>query len=330
MKPPASTDPRVPAWEATFRRRTIGVLATASIGLALVRPIAAGATDTAAPPTIAPAGTERVTSLPANPAMVLAAVASHLDQDPNLVMLTVDALPITQADVAGIVRTLPVSFGGLGTPEIFRRAMEVLIRQKVMVLNARKLGLDKDPDIIRQGQIAFEKVLADAWLTRKSDAAVSDAALHARYDHDVAGKPGPDEVRARVILAGTEAQAVGLIDKIRQGAEFVELARQYSKDPTASVGGDLGYVTLEAISPEVGAAIFSLSPGQVSAYPVRSAAGYFVVRVEARRRRATPDFEEVRAQLEQELRGEAVRNAVASLTDDVKLAPVKQPEAQPK
>jgi len=52
--------------------------------------------------------------------------------------------------------------------------------------------------------------------------------------------------------------------------------------------------------------------------------------VEGRRRRATPDFDEVRARLEQELRGEAVRNAVASLTDDVKLAPAKQPDAQTK
>jgi peptidyl-prolyl cis-trans isomerase C len=330
MRIPASINSGVPPWQAALHRRAIQVIATASIGLALARPTVAGAVDTTAPSGIAPAGTRPVTSLPANPAMVLAAVASHLDQDPNLVMLTVDSLPITQADVAGVVWTLPVSFGGLSTPEIFRRAMEVLIRQKAMVLNARKLGLDQDPGVIRQGQIAFEKVLADAWLTRKSDAAVSDPALHARYDHDVAGKPGPDEVRARVILAGTEAEALGLIDKIRQGAEFIDLARQYSKDPTAAAGGDLGYVTIEAVSPEVGAAIFALSPGQVSAYPVRSAAGYFVVRVEGRRRRATPDFDEVRARLEQELRGEAVRNAVASLTDDVKLAPAKQPDAQTK
>ena len=293
-------------------------------GLALPGPaLAAGPSDTTPVPVQKPA-------LLSNPGDVLAGMAAHLDQNPGVVVVTVDTLPITQGDVANVIRTLPASLGSLGPPDIYRHAMDVLVRQKVMVLNARKLGLDKDPVVIQQGKVAFERILADAWLTRKSDAAVTEGALHARYDRDIAGKPGPDEVRARVILVPTDAEARGLIDKLRNGADFADLARQSSKDPTAAAGGDLGYLPREAVSPEVGSVMFALLPGQVSPYPVTSVAGYFVLRVEGRRQRATPTFDEARPQLEHELRNEAVREAITSLLTEVKIVPATTPAALPK
>ena len=155
------------------------------------------------------------------------------------------------------------------------------------------------------------------------------ASLHTRYDRYIAGKPGPDEVRARVILAPTEEEARALIGKAQGGADFAELARQYSKDPTAAQGGDLGYVVLEAVSPEVGSVMFSMPLGQVTAYPVNSIAGYFVIRVEGRRQRATPAFDEARAVLERAERADAVRLAVSKVVDDIKIVPAKPAGAAP-
>jgi peptidyl-prolyl cis-trans isomerase C len=269
-------------------------------------------------------------ALLSDPAEMLNTMANHLDQDADTVVLTVDTLPITQRDVANVIRTLPPSLASLGLPSIYRHAMDVLIRQKVMVLKARELGLDKDPVVIQNGKIAFERVLADAWLTRQADAAVTEQALHVRYDRDVAGKPGPDEVRARVILVPTEAQAQALIERLHDGADFADLARQYSKDPTASDGGDLGYLPLEAVSPQVGSAMFALAPGQITPYPVNSAAGYFIVRVEGRRQRATPTFEEAHDKLAHDLRGEAVTEAITSLLKDIKFTPGTKPDMLPK
>ncbi len=257
-----------------------------------------------------------------NPADAMDVMARLLEQNANHIALRVDNLPITQADAADYIRAMPASMAGLGMDGIFKHAMDALIRQKAMAVQARKQGLDKDPGVIRKSDILFEKVLVDAWLHDKAGAAVSERKLRARYDQDIAGKPGPAEVRARVILVATEAEAQALIrDATGKGADgFGDLARKNSKGPGAEQGGDLGYVTLEAVPPEVGGVMFSLSPGQMTAYPIRAAGGFYIVRVEGRKDRATPGFEEARPMLERAERAEAVRLAVMSVTDTVKIA----------
>jgi peptidyl-prolyl cis-trans isomerase C len=257
----------------------------------------------------------------------MAEIAAMLDRHADHVAVHIDDIPITQGDAAEYVRSMPVSMASLGFEGVFRQAMEALIRQKMMVVNAKKEGLDKNPAVIRSGQIMAEKVLADAWLAQKANEAVTDKALHARYDRFVAGKPGPDEVQARAILVPTQAEARKLIAKLQEGAEFADLARQYSKDPSAVQGGDLGFQMLDALSPELGSVMFSLSPGQMTAFPVSVPNGYFILRVEGRRQRAPLSFEEARPLLERAERAEAVRAAVLKLSDEVNI--VKPPAPTP-
>ncbi len=322
----------------------LGAVTLALLGLTLsgparavetpVAPLASSPLAASAPLAMTPAQPRQpipipAIPIPANPADAMAVIASMLEKNASHVAMQLEDLPITQGDAADYIRAMPVSMAGLGFEGVFKQAMDALVRQKAMVLQARKQGLDKDPGVIRKGAILFEKVMVDAWLTRKGNEAVTEPALHTRYDRYIAGKPGPDEVRARVILTPTEEEARALIGKAQGGADFAELARQYSKDPTAAQGGDLGYVVLEAVSPEVGSVMFSMPLGQVTAYPVNSIAGYFVIRVEGRRQRATPAFDEARAVLERAERADAVRLAVSKVVDDIKIVPAKPAGAAP-
>ena len=130
-------------------------------------------------------------------------------------------------------------------------------------------------------------------------------------------------------MVATDAEARSVIEKLQHGADFADLARQVSKDPSAKNGGDLGYLPLEAMAPEIGSVVFALAPGQVTPYPVRALFGYFVLRVEGRRQRATPTFDEVRLQLERDLRAVAVRDAITSLLNEIKFAPGAKPNLLP-
>jgi peptidyl-prolyl cis-trans isomerase C len=264
--------------------------------------------------------------LAANPAEMMAAMARELDRNGNVVVLMLADKPITQAEMADVVRTMPNNFASLGFEEVSRRALDVLVSQKAMALDAQKEGIDKDPAVIRRGRTAVERALADAWLTRHGNAAVTDAALHARYDNEIAGKPGPEEVRALVILLPTEAEARSVIARAQAGADFVMLARTESKAPNASRGGDLGYATIDALAGEIGPVIFALRPGEVTAYPVRSPVGYFVIRVEGRRQRGTPTFEEAKPRLEGEIRAEAAHDMIKSVLEHLKLVQVAKPD----
>jgi peptidyl-prolyl cis-trans isomerase C len=129
---------------------------------------------------------------------------------------------------------------------------------------------------------------------------VTEQSLLARYDAEIRGKPGPEEVHAEVILLPTEAAARDVIARLAAGADFAALARQSSKDASSRTGGDLGFVRRDAVGPEIGAVLFSLRPGEVTPYPVRTASGWLVLRAVARTPGSTPSFAEARDRLEAE------------------------------
>ena len=73
-----------------------------------------------------------------------------------------------------------------------------------------------------------------------------------------------------------------LTEQMRQGARFSAVAQQFSQSATAAVGGDIGWVRAEQLSPELGKAVSQLRPGELSA-PIRTGAGYYLLLVLDRR-----------------------------------------------
>jgi len=73
-----------------------------------------------------------------------------------------------------------------------------------------------------------------------------------------------------------------LIEQMRQGARFSAVAQQFSQSATAAVGGDIGWVRAEQLSPELGKAITQMRPGELSP-PIRTGAGFYLLLVLDRR-----------------------------------------------
>jgi peptidyl-prolyl cis-trans isomerase C len=170
----------------------------------------------------------------------------------------------------------------------------------------------------RQIADAEDRALENAILTKQVGPTVTDAALHARYDKDMAGKPGEEEVHAKHILVDNEDQAKKIIADLKGGADFAALAKQYSKDPgAAQQGGDLGFFKKDEMVPEFAAAAFALQPGQISPEPVHTQFGWHVILVVERRRAQPPTFEQARDELRQQMIKEGVKKAVAQARADV-------------
>ncbi len=89
-----------------------------------------------------------------------------------------------------------------------------------------------------------------------------------------------EQVRAAHILVATREEADGLLAELSAGADFGELARASSLDPSSRpAGGDLGWFPAGyLLVPEVDAAAWSLAPGETSDV-IESALGYHIVRV---------------------------------------------------
>lgn len=171
--------------------------------------------------------------------------------------------------------------------------------------------LDLEP-LLRE-QIDQRMVLALRDSVIEVDTVVTDADIEARYAE---GPPG-ERVEARHILmtwpqgASPEVKdsvrtvMEGLLEEIRGGADFAQLAREYSQDGSASEGGYLGWFERGDMIRALDDAAFQLQPGQVSGV-VESAFGYHIVFVEDRE---TPSLEEVAPNFRELIRAERFQHA---------------------
>ncbi|HVT43574.1 MAG TPA: peptidyl-prolyl cis-trans isomerase [Thermoanaerobaculia bacterium] len=157
-------------------------------------------------------------------------------------------------------------------------------------------------------------LLADVGRIR-SQLKIDEPALRAAYESNRDKYRMGESVRVRHILVrpesdGDEADAAArkeaedLVAKLEGGADFAQLAGQHSDDPgSAANGGDLGYFERGRMVPEFEQVAFTLPPGQTSDV-VKSQFGYHIIRVVDKREGGSRPFEEVRFQLEQQLRDE--------------------------
>ena len=124
-------------------------------------------------------------------------------------------------------------------------------------------------------------------------------------------------------------KAEQLLAQIRKApASFAELAKKKSKDPGASDGGDLGFFTKDQMVPEFSTAAFALEPGKISE-PVKSQFGWHVIKVEEKRNRKPPSFDQVKAQIEQYVTRKAQSDYVNQLRQSAKVERLDQPAAKP-
>jgi peptidyl-prolyl cis-trans isomerase C len=228
------------------------------------------------------------------------------DKSGSAIAAEVEGRPITLGNVGDAIAALPFSLKQLSLNQLYPGVLERLIKQQALVVRAQQAGNDEDPVIRRKIREAADNALADEYLAREIGKKITEKDLLARYDRDYAGKPGPEEVRVRVIMVATEKEAADLISEIRGGADFAAVARGASKDASAANGGDVGFSTRDGMTAEIGAVAFALPAGQMAVFPVFSVGSWFVVRTEERRRGATPGFAEVRGQLTRQMLEEGV------------------------
>ncbi|MEN2767723.1 peptidylprolyl isomerase [Ornithinibacillus xuwenensis] len=111
------------------------------------------------------------------------------------------------------------------------------------------------------------------------------------------------EIRASHILVEDEATAKEVKQKLDDGADFAELAQEYSSDDSAANGGDLGYFATGKMVKEFEDAAYSLGENEVSG-PVKSEHGYHIIKVTD-----IPTLEEKTEDIRRQLAMEQVDNA---------------------
>lgn len=85
-------------------------------------------------------------------------------------------------------------------------------------------------------------------------------------------------VSASHILVGSEKDARKIMDRIAKGEDFAELAKRFSKCPSKSKGGNLGWFGKGQMVPEFEQACFNGKTGDVVG-PVKTEFGYHIIKI---------------------------------------------------
>jgi peptidyl-prolyl cis-trans isomerase C len=160
------------------------------------------------------------------------------------------------------------------------------------------------------------------------DPEVSEADIRTVYDRNRDQMTLPETVSARHILlkadattsaeqrAALVARLTALRAEIKAGAEFAELARKHSEDPTASKGGDLGSFTRGRMVPPFEQAAFALQAGEVSDI-VETRFGYHLIKVESHTFEKSPSLDEARERIRQRVASERRAEAGKKHTEEL-------------
>jgi peptidyl-prolyl cis-trans isomerase C len=258
-------------------------------------------------------------------AWVLVLRAAPQDADP--VVARVNGTEIKASDIAIAEEDIGANLAQM-PPQSRREYLTAYLTDMVLVAKAAEGRKLADSDEFKQ-RLAYyrNKVLMDLLLQSEAKAAVSEGAMRQLYEEAAKQMAGQQEVRARHILVKTEDEAKAIIAELNKGADFAELARQKSTDPGASEGGDLGYFPKDEMVPEFAEAAFKLEKGQISE-PVHTRFGWHVIKVEDKRERQVPAFDQVRDQLATHLVRKSQAELITKLRADAKIERL-EPPAQP-
>jgi peptidyl-prolyl cis-trans isomerase C len=240
------------------------------------------------------------------------------DDKPDPVVAKIGEDAIHLSDVNAAIDTLPPQARQMPRDQLLPKLLDQMVDTHVLALEARKIGLDKDPGVQRVLRDVQERALVSAMLEREVGPRVTDAAVKERFDKDIGGQPPKQEVHARHILVDDEATAKKIIAELKKGGDFAALSKQYSKDAAAvEQGGDLGYFKATDMVPEFSTAAFALKDKEISPVPIHTQFGWHVIQTLDHRSAAPPNFDQSKDQLRQQMINEEVRKTLAKARADV-------------
>ncbi|MGD0851540.1 peptidylprolyl isomerase, partial [Bradyrhizobium sp.] len=230
-------------------------------------------------------------------AMVLFAGLPARADDANPVLAKVNGSEIRQSDLTLAEEELGPSLAQMDPATKKDNVLSFLIDMKIVAKAAEDKKVENSEDFKKRLAFTRNRLLMDSLLASEGKAATTDEAMKKVYEDASKQITGEQEVHARHILVETEDEAKAVKAELDKGADFAELAKKKSKDPGASDGGDLGFFTKDQMVPEFSAVAFSLEPGKISD-PVKSQFGWHIIKVEEKRNRKAPDFDQVKSQIE--------------------------------
>lgn len=262
---------------------------------------------------------------PGQPALNAPTPAPEKAVDPSHVMAVIDGKDITAGQLDEMAADIDPNLARLPDGQRRLTVLKIYVDMKAFSDAAVTAGVDKTPTYTQRMAVMRDNVLQQLYFKTQVVDKISDADVKVRYDKEIAALPKEEEVHARHILVKTKAEAEAIIKQLDKGANFEALAKKDSTDGSAAVGGDLGYFSHGQMVKPFEDATFALKVGSYTEKPVESPFGWHVIKLEDRRQKQPPAFDDVK----DAIRGMIARDRYKDIISELRAKEnIKYPDAE--
>ena len=256
--------------------------------------------------------------LPTTTSTGLAAPSPAPASLPAGIVARVNNVSITQAQVDQAVH----ASNAPDTPVLRASIKNQLIARELFRQAAEQAHYATRPEVEAQVDQLKTGVIVQAYLRDQiKPVPVSDADVKAQYDK-IISTLGDSEYKPSVIAVKDAATAQTILDQLKKGADFAQLAKQYSQGPSAAQGGALNWISFKTpIQPDntqnwpqpLAEALVKLPQGAVSSAPVQIGDAFWILRVDQKRATQIPQFDQTKDVLRKQLEQVAIQKATTQV-----------------
>lgn len=236
---------------------------------------------------------------------------------PETVVAKVNGHDITEGELKFAEAEFGSELAGVPTENRRRVLLDYLIETRLVADAAEKVKLADSKDFEARMKYHRIRALRDAYIETQIQDAVKEKEARAIYDEKVKNLAPQEEVRARHILVKNEDEAKKIAEELRAGKDFDEVAKSHSQGKDGE-SGDLGYFARGQMVKPFEDAAFALEKDKISD-PVQTEYGWHVLKVEDKRNREPPSFDEVKDQITTSLINTKLQSTIQDLRQNGKI-----------
>ncbi len=228
---------------------------------------------------------------------------------------------ITEADLKELADATPQGMRQIYfSPEGRKQILDHIINVYVVAGEAEKQNLDKTPAFQKLLTYKKKELLAGLYLNQLTDGPKAPTAEEAKafFEKNKGPDVVPEQVLLHHILVPSEGDAKNVLEQLKKGEKFADIASKVSQCPSKEKGGSLGWLPKGSLVKEVEDVAFVVAPGQLS-QPVKSGFGWHILFVEDKKPAQERTFDQVKDNVYQYLKAQKQQELTQQMRDSAKV-----------